>query len=623
VFLIALLLPTALLLARAGGGGGFHGGGGFGGGGFHGGGSFGGGFHGGGIYGGGGGSGSLPVSFVVIAMFMVFMFIILNQQRDGAYQSTDFRRGGTMIDEERKASIVEQVRQHDPAFDETAFCNRVQTAFFKIQTAWCAQNLKDVGLFLSDGVAERFALQFDEQRAEGHHDHMESIAVRSARIADLTSLGVFDEISVRIAARAIDYRAALSNGRRISGSTDIEPFVEIWSFLRRRGAVTDLAKPGLIEGNCPNCGAAITMNQTAQCQYCHALLHSGQYDWVLCEITQESEWERSTDHIIPGLDDLQQADVGFSPQALEDRASVIFWRKASADRIGKIDPLRKVAVESFCDRYAQSLIPPRRFAGDCAVGGVHMLRFIPADDAEPMDRILVQVRWSGTRIAIDKSSRQSTDGDLLQTTMLVLGRQSGVVTDPDKSISSAHCPNCGAPESQSTETACHACGTVLNDGSRNWVLLQWLRFDDPSAQALLRGNLMDGHPIRTPTHVAGLLAWAVKVSLADGRLHPGERIVLEHFASHGSAATGELDRMIAAGVRGDLQTPEPANPAEARDWLAAVTQIALSDGTLDGREVQLLRTLATSAGLSDYDLGLLIKRVQAQQHAAAQPRVQS
>src|SRR5439155_68413 len=75
---------------------------------------------------------------------------------------------------------------------------------------------------------------------------------------------LFDTLAVRIAARASDFNVSLRDGSAISGSDDSGPFAEIWSFLRRRGTQT-LDKAGLIEGNCPNCGAAIEMNQNANC----------------------------------------------------------------------------------------------------------------------------------------------------------------------------------------------------------------------------------------------------------------------------------------------------------------------------------------------------------------------
>jgi tellurite resistance protein len=552
---------------------------------------------------------------------VIFLIVYFNRVGGIAYQSSVIRRGTSVMDDAHKAAIIQQIRSHDPGFDEQAFYKRVATAFQKIQTAWCAQNLKDVQIFLSDGVMERFALQFDDQRAAGYRDQMTAIQINGIQIAELSCTGVFDEISVRIAAQAADYHVSLVDGKRASGTLEVQPFVEVWSFLRRRCAVTDITKPGLIEGNCPNCGASIEMNQNAQCPYCKALLHSGQYDWVLTEITQGSEWERPSDHPIPGLDMLRQGDDGFAPQTLEDRASVIFWRRASADRIGRIDPLRKVASEEFCSRVAGYLRPPYNYAGDCAVGGVHLLRVIPADDAAPMDRCVVSVRWSGTQMNVDTAGRVSAGSHLLSTSLLILGRKPGIRTDADKSISSAHCPNCGAPESQSTANACSSCGTVLNDGSVNWILLDWLPANNPQAQLLLRDHAQGYRTVRPPTNMKGLLSWAVKVAAADGTLDPREQVLLEQFAAHGGVSPDDLNQLLAAARSGNLATPEPADPAEAREWLTAAAKIALSDGVLDRREMQLLRMLGTRTGLSNIDVDLLLKRVQAQQYSNARGKV--
>ena len=182
--------------------------------------------------------------------------------------------------------------------------------------------------FISDGVYERFSLQFAEQRDGGYRNMMDNVAVQQVRVADARSAGVFDEVSVRIIASAADYRVRLTDGKPLGGGfQSAEQFAEIWSFLRKRGAMTDPSKTGLIEGNCPNCGAPIEMNQSANCQRCKAELRSGEYDWVLAEITQESEWQRSALQDIPGVDRLRQQDPGFDALAIEDRASVIFWRR--------------------------------------------------------------------------------------------------------------------------------------------------------------------------------------------------------------------------------------------------------------------------------------------------------
>jgi endogenous inhibitor of DNA gyrase (YacG/DUF329 family) len=501
---LPLLGCAGRVLARAGGGGDFHGDGG-------------GGFGGGGGRGGGGNGGLIQLLFlflrfciyhpaiglpILIAAVVVFIYLSnrpsTSQWLAGLSASTDApgEPAGPNLSGSRAGAAIQQIRQHDSGFDENALCERVRNAFMKIQSAWCAQDVNAIRLFCSDGVAERFALQFAEQRQAGFHDQMESISVDDVRVADLVCNGVFDEIAIRIAARAADYRVAIASGQRISGSTAVEPFVEMWSFLRRRGALSDSSKPGLMEGNCPNCGGAIAMTESAVCPHCKALLRTGTYDWVLSEITQESEWSRHVGHPIYGLGRLRSTDGGFDAQAMEDRASVVFWRKVAADRIGKIDPLRKVAADSFCQQYAASLHAPadgtpRAFIGECAVGSVQMLGFVPAESAGShwagMELVLMEVHWSGKRYAaVAGAGVQPAGGEVLRSSVLVLGRRAGSQTDAAKSIISAHCPNCGAPEPGDASNACPFCNTVLNDGAHGWVLLAIQGLADSQTQAMLQ-----------------------------------------------------------------------------------------------------------------------------------------
>ena len=60
----------------------------------------------------------------------------------------------------------------------------------------------------------------------------------------------------------------------------------------------------------------------------------------------------SKPHMIPGVTGYRATkDRGFNIRHLEDRASVVFWRKVMADRIGKIDPLEKMASNDYCNAY--------------------------------------------------------------------------------------------------------------------------------------------------------------------------------------------------------------------------------------------------------------------------------
>ncbi|MDB5172915.1 MAG: hypothetical protein JWO87_551 [Phycisphaerales bacterium] len=484
-----LLMVPEQAFGRAGGGEGYHGSGGGGGGGH------GGGGHGGGG-GGGGGSGviwfiiqllfqhpavGIPLLIIVIALF--YYFGRGNSSGGGGIVYSP----APALDASSKADAIGRVRQHDPNFDEAAFYQRVRVAFTKIQDAWSAQKLDTVRPFISDGVYERFILQFAEQKTEGWRDQMDGVQVHDVGIVELRSDGLFDELSMRIRASASDYRVSLADGKPIAGSAAPGQFVEIWSFLRRRGAITQANRAGLIEGNCPNCGAPVELNQAANCTHCKALLRSGEYDWVLSEITQESEWEGERHGFEPGVEALRSSDADFNAVEMEDRASVMFWRKATADRLGKIDPLRKVASEPFCQTYGAQLRPAqggqRSFYGKCAVGSVSLLGVLSDDQG---DRAVAEVRWTGTLMAaVPGQPPRPSAGEQTIFSLFVLWRQPGSKTDAGKGISSAHCPSCGAPASGGASSACDFCGCVLNDGAHGWVLADVTYRSDAAGQQLL------------------------------------------------------------------------------------------------------------------------------------------
>ena len=245
-----------------------------------------------------------------------------------------------------------------------------------------------------------------------------------------------------------------------------------------------------------------------------------------------------------------------------------------------------------------------------------MLGFLPAGADEPFERVLIEIRWSGREAA----------GSIIGRTLFVLGRTPGSQTDSGKSISSAHCPNCGAPEAGGTSNACEYCNTTLNDGKHGWILLELAAMGSPQARTLLsqlgedRGSAAGGFaapgPLRKTTD-AGLLAWAVREAVADRAVDPIERDVLQTIAAQRGVSTGQLNQMIEAALRNEMDAPEPANRAEAESWLAAMAKIALADGKLTDEEFELLRMLGTKFDLGESDVKILLKRVRSEQYAQA------
>ena len=637
VSIFASLACVTDALARAGGGGGYGGGGG---GGFSGG---GGGFGGGGSFGGGsGGGGSIdsPAEVAIVIVFIIIWVVIAamkEKKQRGSFQNQASRTirdyGPSSPNYKSHRATLEALSTIDPGFDAALFSNRFATAFHKIQQAWQDQDLRSVRPFISDGIHERFTLQFAEQRDFGYRDHMESIRIHNALLAEVEADEVFDTLTVQVIASAVDYRVAIDTGKFLSGDRNSSRFVEYWSFVRRHGVASLTGETGLIEGRCPNCSTPVQINQAGQCSSCQAELSSGEYDWVLTEITQACEWKPARTGAGWNVSPYRlNHDPGFNVQHLEDRASVIFWRKAMADRIGEIRPLAKMASTAFCERYAERLTGAasgRTYFGDCAVGSVDTRGIVTS--RPDWHYALIEVRWSGKKFAAVPNGRpKKMSENALFRSLMVLARKPGIASGLDRAVHSAHCDNCGGAVSDTASHACDYCGTVLNNGDREWVLVDtvaigsgegqdWLQAARPAAPPPLpTGPAPPPLPSATVQPSSSeVLAWMALTMLADGKPHTKEVEVMAALAAKTGASTEQLEELARAASAGSLEAPAPEDPAQCREWLTTLAEVALADGEVTADEERVLKDLGKHCGFARADVDLIVNRRRAKLYRRA------
>lgn len=592
----------------------------------------------GGSGGGGGGIGDLiflliwlcirfPLLGIPVAIIVLFVMYKGGKNARTFNESRVIRKGRQKQETYAHNSALDSLIQKDPNFHEQAFLERVKTAVFRLNKAWCQQDMRPVRHFLSDAVFERFSLQIAIQQAKGVKDRMLQSQILGIDIVQLESDPVFDTVTVRIRASAIDYQVSIKNGQYVSGSKLPERYTEYWSFVRRPGAKTREGK-GLIEGNCPNCGDHLEMNEAVKCESCGSLIKSGEYDWILAEITQASEWRVKETPEIPGAALLHNADPGFSVQHLEDRVSVMFWRVIEAYRIGNSDPMRKVATDELCAFFADNMLDfdqkgRRVVPDDAAVGSVETQGIALG---KQWDYALVQVRWSAIKSVITQKEEtiQTGTGASIYTHIYLLRRQHGAKSNISRALSSAHCANCGAPATEKRSHSCEYCGTTMNSGEHDWVLesidspygerVQELRsrFGQADEVELPNTALGAGGPGSAPPPVPGqnLLpggleasAWMINVLMADGRIDAKERKLLFAYASARGIPNQRMEQLLTQALQGGtIDVPEPRNRQEARAWLVDMTRMALADGSISKEEEHLLIHMGKRLGFSIYDL---------------------
>jgi hypothetical protein len=341
------------------------------------------------------------------------------------------------------------------------------------------------------------------------------------------------------------------------------------------------------------------LNQSAQCGTCGCRARSGEFDWVLTEITQASAWKPESSESVIGLKAFLLKDQGMSVQLLEDRASLAFWRKAAADRRAEVGPLVSVATARFCDEYEQGLQNPNRsFVADRAVGSVRTRGLLRG---EHQDHALVEICWDGL-FGRRRGSSRSGKRRRLRHNLFVFARKAGVQTPVVDSLTTAHCTECGAHDEGGTGATCPFCEAPRRGGDSTWLLDEvptvrtvqfWLdRLDEEDQQ---HENKAVGGPF---THSPqDLLAWATALAQVDHSISSTERLALTGLARRAGLDEGELDTLLAQD--GEFEQPvEVPKHERAETWLSELLQVAWADGTLSKAERVLLESMTKQLGMN-------------------------
>lgn len=583
--------------ARAGGGGGFSGGG-FSGGGFSGGGGF---SSGGGSYRGSSRPMSKTETYFWLGIMLAFIFIRVSSAGSDNHMNRTIAMSAAKSSVHKIQSGLDAIRTRDPGFDSTKFLDRTRLAFLRIQEAWSNQDMSPVRAFISDGIYERFAIYILMQKAMGIRNTMKDVHVRQVMPVQVETDKYFDIIHVSVRASAIDQDVGLKDGKPIRNVMgNAEEFVEVWSFLRRPGAKS-LKKAGLMEGHCPHCGAPLEIVDAAKCGACDSWINSGEYDWVLAEITQVCEWRiRHAGAPIQGLKSLQEKDPALNIQFLEDRASVAFWRWQIAHWEKQGESLASIADETMITAHNNAQAQQRTLYRNAAVGSVDVLAL---EAGEEEDMLHVLVKWSGEKFIVQGGGAVA-QGSVLLNYVFTFRRKASAQTNADIGLRSLLCPSCGAPPSARTLAACEFCGTKFNDGSRHWALVritpqgQWRR---PKGFTSMDSDWSSGmEPIQG-------LAVLVGAMILDGNVDRRELDFARAYSNKHGIPPARLEKLMDAARAGRMEVPAPKGEEDSRAFLRGVIQMSLADGAISTPEMNTLQAFGKQLTLKPNEIDDMIR----------------
>lgn len=548
-------------------------------------------------------------TFIVIISFSFFMAAIYGAkkktQRKKIHET--ITRGVKKQNENKQTIQYEKIKALDPDFDISKISARVEHAFYMIKKGWSEHDMSSARGFITEGIYQRYAIQFNIQKAHQRHRKLKDVFIQQCELVGIEADKYFETLHFKISSCARQNTIATNIGNQPNQLLPVTNTVEYWTYIRLPGVKTR-SEPGLMEGICPNCGAPLFLSKFEQCQTCGSLVTSGEYDWILAKITQDSEWRfQNSKRQIKGVSEYQVVDPAFNLPIVEDRASVVFWRLQKAWLTQNTEPITSLAHPFYIEHFNNNELNNYYFdhisLGLCEVNSIEF--------GESFDKVIVLVKWKGTKVFLDTNDDQS--GEIgYYAHYLTLVRKTGVSSDGKEGLHSQHCFSCGAPQTETYQERCQYCHTPFNQGDVDWVIkdfsprinkivkIKGQSFAIESHHKQVKGKIFD--PI-------SLLSVLVLIIFADGKAHPTELELLNEFVKKRRIPSHILDGVMLAHENGELKMLFPDEVLDASAWLLILIEMCLIDGGISKNERKLLLLFGKEFNILAIDIDLRIKEM--------------
>ena len=494
----------------------------------------------------------------------------------------------------------------NPDFDEDNFKNNVKSAFLDIQDAWQNQDLSKVRKFMSDGVYQRFNTQFTMMKLLQQTNKIEDIEIKNVYIDKVESDGQFDIIHTAIHASINDHFISRLDPSLNSGGK--EEFVEYWSFLKKRGKETrDIYN----SDSCPNCGAPlpVDMGEVSRCGSCGTLTNSGEYDWVLSEITQADDYVSAhpklakSGNLTEKIRKIINENDDFAVQVVEDKASNGYLQILTAIACNDPSIMRRFVSDKVFNSLGikeggAPVSYNRIFLNDVFLAGI---------SEEGNNNVLhIAVKSSYQRIKIENNKVSRIDEAVVSRTEVLFMSRDRDAAGSKGSLYAHSCPGCGAPVENSLNINCTYCGNVMNSTGSEWIITDlmslsdyndWLSSNSSDLSYSVDTGLIDKlYDVRDFA-----LNNLMLVIAADGVYAEEEKKFSEDLAKKWGYSVEKLQPFFSMAMNSQLVIRMPEDMKKQAKIFKLMKKAAEADQIVSPEEQKLLDYIVKEYGLSERD----------------------
>ncbi len=389
----------------------------------------------------------------------------------GAYEEARVRSQS----QGRMRTALEQIRTLDPEFSIVLFEDFLYTLYAEVHTARGAGNLDLVSPYVSDAARARLA-QLPGTDVKG-------IVVGALRYVEV---GGFDSATTRVAV-TVEFEA--NTTETVNGREQTYYVVERWKLSRSKKARSRPPKRARVL-DCPNCGAPLDKVVGSRCTYCHEIVGTGSFDWVVSSVSEMTRQERppalTGDTVESGtdlptvvdpsakqrLEELCQRDPAMSFSAFSERVALVFRELGTAWSAQKLISARAFLSDQLFDGFqywisAYQRAGLRNVTEEARIEDIQLARVV--SDAH-YDSITVRIFATSLDYTLDEQDRVVSGSRKKQrrySEYWTLIRGSAVRGTPKSDLA---CPSCGAPLDINMAGSCTHCRAEVTAGNFDWVL---------------------------------------------------------------------------------------------------------------------------------------------------------
>ncbi len=242
--------------------------------------------HGGGFYffpmgsssdGDGGSMGSL-MFYVLIILVLIFLFSRRSQHQTASHAG---HAAGAQRTPDSKLTPMDEYARLDPRFSASDLREKLSNVYVQMQNGCTARDIEPLRPYFTDALYQQFDRQIRGLKANRQINYVERIAVLDVNLRGWFQEGGDDHLVAELKTRITDYTVNEDTGALVSGSKTAEKFMTYeWDLSRPTGTVTEAAGE-TTQRHCPNCGAPLSVNESARCPYCDSVITFQDHDWTI------------------------------------------------------------------------------------------------------------------------------------------------------------------------------------------------------------------------------------------------------------------------------------------------------------------------------------------------------